>query len=92
MAGVLAARVLAEHFDRVTIVERDERSSNVGHRRGVPQGRHAHVLLLAGQRTIFDLFPDARHALIQAGATHIVAHLVDDFSNEPRLPSTTTAR
>ncbi|HZQ08243.1 MAG TPA: mannonate dehydratase [Anaerolineae bacterium] len=26
----------------------------------------------------------------QAGATHIVAHLVDYFSNEPRLPSTTT--
>src|SRR5262245_66655871 len=69
MAGVLAARVLADHFERVTIIERDERASAPEPRRGVPQGKHAHALLLRGQRTVFRLFPGARHALMQAGAT-----------------------
>ena len=40
MAGLLAARVLAAHFDRVTILERDSFPEGPEFRKGVPQARH----------------------------------------------------
>lgn len=45
MAGLLAARVLADAYRRVTIVERDPLPESGSARKGVPQGRHAHGLL-----------------------------------------------
>jgi hypothetical protein len=45
MGGLLAARVLAAHFDRVTIFDRDALPTSVENRPGVPQGRHGHGLL-----------------------------------------------
>jgi 2-polyprenyl-6-methoxyphenol hydroxylase-like FAD-dependent oxidoreductase len=57
MGGLLAARVLAESFRRVTIVERDQMPAMPADRRGVPQGRHAHGLLPAGGRVLDELFP-----------------------------------
>ncbi|MFZ1179342.1 MAG: hypothetical protein WAO15_24415 [Mycobacterium sp.] len=49
MAGLLAARSLAEFFDTVTVVERDPLPDTLSDkgaaRRGVPQGRHLHGLL-----------------------------------------------
>ncbi len=42
MAGLLAAHVLSEHFERVTIIERDQFIDDAEPRKGVPQGRHAH--------------------------------------------------
>ena len=71
MAGILAARVLAEHFETVTLIERDVHEATPNFRRGVPQGRHAHALLLRGQQTMLRLFPEAHHALMSAGATVI---------------------
>jgi 2-polyprenyl-6-methoxyphenol hydroxylase-like FAD-dependent oxidoreductase len=68
MAGLLAARVLADFFETVTVIERDERSELPEPRRGVPQGRHAHGLLLRGQDTICRLFPGVREELLAAGA------------------------
>ena len=41
IAGLLAARVLARHFDHITLVERDVLSRTAEPRSGVPQGRHA---------------------------------------------------
>ena len=57
MAGLLAARVLGESFERVTVVERDVLPADAGHRRGVPQSRHLHVLLARGASILEDLFP-----------------------------------
>jgi 2-polyprenyl-6-methoxyphenol hydroxylase-like FAD-dependent oxidoreductase len=71
MAGLLAARVLADYFSTVTVIERDEPSEAPEPRRGVPQGRHAHGLLLRGQDTICRLFPDIREQLLAAGATPV---------------------
>ena len=48
MAGLLVAAVLAEAYDHVVLVERDELLGDGKPRRGVPQGRHAHVLLPRG--------------------------------------------
>ena len=41
MAGLLAARSLADFFDTVTVVERDPLPDTDAVRRGVPQGRHS---------------------------------------------------
>jgi 2-polyprenyl-6-methoxyphenol hydroxylase-like FAD-dependent oxidoreductase len=57
MAGLLAARVLADHCSRVTVIERDALPGTGQDRRGVPQGRHAHGLLSSGVQVFEDLFP-----------------------------------
>lgn len=57
MAGLLAARVLAEAFAEVVIVDRDKLIGVTEARRGVPQGRHVHGLLARGQQILEELFP-----------------------------------
>ena len=68
MAGLVAARVLLPYFERVTLVERDALPAGPEVRRGVPQARHAHVLLVRGQRILNDLFPGLTTELAAAGA------------------------
>ncbi|WP_458319428.1 hypothetical protein [Mycolicibacterium brisbanense] len=51
ISGLLAARVLSDFYDTVTVVERDELSETPTNRRGVPQGRHVHALLARGAHT-----------------------------------------
>jgi glycine/D-amino acid oxidase-like deaminating enzyme len=58
MAGLLAARVLSEHFERVTIIERDVLIDDAQPRKGVPQGRHVHGLLASGAASMGAYFPD----------------------------------
>ena len=68
MAGLLAARVLADHFDRVTIVDRDRFPDEPAPRKGVPQAQHIHVLLTRGQRVFEQLFPGLADELSASGA------------------------
>lgn len=68
MAGLLAARVLADHYRAVTIIDRDELAASDGPRGGVPQGRHAHGLLASGRQTLESYFPGLIAELIAAGA------------------------
>jgi len=68
MAGLLAARVLSEHFERVTIIERDQLIDDAQPRKGVPQGRHVHGLLAGGAAIVGAYFPDLFAALAQDGA------------------------
>ena len=68
MAGLLAARVLSEHFERVTIIERDHLIDEAEPRKGVPQGRHVHTLLAGGAAVLGAYFPDLFAALAQDGA------------------------
>jgi 2-polyprenyl-6-methoxyphenol hydroxylase-like FAD-dependent oxidoreductase len=68
MAGLLAARVLADHYTRVTILERDALPSGAAQRRGVPQGQHTHGLLTGGRAAIEQLFPGFSRDLVDAGA------------------------
>jgi len=67
MAGLLAARVLSEYFERVTLIERD-RLEGMGPHKGVPQGWQTHALLSKGATVIEALFPDLFPALIEEGA------------------------
>ena len=48
LAGLLAARVLSDHFERVTILERDPVHDRPESRKGQPQTRHPHGLLTSG--------------------------------------------
>jgi 2-polyprenyl-6-methoxyphenol hydroxylase-like FAD-dependent oxidoreductase len=68
MAGLLAARVLTDHFERVTLIERDRIRANEGPRKGVPQSLHLHGLLAKGLSTMEALFPNIRQELLDDGA------------------------
>jgi 2-polyprenyl-6-methoxyphenol hydroxylase-like FAD-dependent oxidoreductase len=68
LTGLLAARVLADHFDSVTLVERDAVTTEPNPRKGVPQGHHVHGLLAKGQQILSQLFPDLVSALLAGGA------------------------
>jgi flavin-dependent dehydrogenase len=67
MAGLVAARTLADAFDRVTVLDSDPLADDPVTRRGVPQGHQPHVLLEAGRATLADLFPGYGEALLRDG-------------------------
>lgn len=71
LAGLIAAASVADRFDMVTIIEADELPSIGRHRNGVPQDRHAHLLLPGGLRTLAGLLPGIVDDLQRQGA-HIV--------------------
>lgn len=71
IAGLTAARALANFMDRVTVVERDRLPRGPGRRRGVPQARHTHSLTTAAHQGLEQLFPGIRRDLTRAGAVHV---------------------
>jgi 2-polyprenyl-6-methoxyphenol hydroxylase-like FAD-dependent oxidoreductase len=81
MAGLLAARVLSDFYETVTLVERDRLPDGPEQRRGVPQGRHLHSLLSTGSKALDQLFPGLLDELVTAGAnvldndTHVYLRL-----------------
>ncbi len=68
VAGLLATRALADHFDHVTLIDRDTKPSTAAPRKGVPQGNHVHNLLLRGMRILEALFPGFVEEASAAGA------------------------
>ena len=81
IAGLVTARILADHFNRVTIVERDALPESPEPRAGIPQAHHVHVLLERGQQIAEQLFPGLQNELAQAGAPRI------DWLNDVRWMS-----
>ena len=71
MGGLLAAGVLADAYDHVTVVERDQLAQSPYDRRGVPQGRHVHGLLPGGASAIDELFPGLLDELVEWGGTRL---------------------
>jgi 2-polyprenyl-6-methoxyphenol hydroxylase-like FAD-dependent oxidoreductase len=57
ITGLVAARVLLNHFDRVTLLDRDRLPDGPELRKGVPQSHQIHILLAAGSRIVEELFP-----------------------------------
>ena len=68
MGGLTAARALADHFERVLVLDGDVLPADPLDRHGVPQGRHVHALLAGGQRALAELFPGFEDSLSSAGA------------------------
>jgi 2-polyprenyl-6-methoxyphenol hydroxylase-like FAD-dependent oxidoreductase len=73
IAGLVTARVLTDHFDRVTLLDRDRLPEGPEVRKGVPQARQFHALLVGASRTIEKLFPGVDADLNKAGAPLIDA-------------------
>jgi 2-polyprenyl-6-methoxyphenol hydroxylase-like FAD-dependent oxidoreductase len=71
MAGLLAARVLSDYFEQVTIVESDFLPTRPEWRKGVPQSHHVHVLLTTGLKILEQLFPGLPNELAAVGAPRI---------------------
>ncbi|SOJ53789.1 Putative epoxidase LasC [Mycobacterium simulans] len=67
IAGLCAARVLSEFFDRVTVFERDELPSTPANRATVPQDRHLHMLMARGANEFEGLFPGLLKDMVAAG-------------------------
>lgn len=91
IAGLLAARVLAERFGQVIVVERDRLPEGSEHRRGVPQGHHAHALLGQGKQVMEQLFPGLTEALVAQGAPLGRGRLFSGggyFARHPAAPAT----
>jgi len=68
IAGLLAARAVSDHADKVTIIERDDLPDGPDARKGVPQGRHAHALLASGGEVLEQFFPGLLGELVSRGA------------------------
>jgi NAD(P)H-flavin reductase/ferredoxin/2-polyprenyl-6-methoxyphenol hydroxylase-like FAD-dependent oxidoreductase len=68
IAGIAAAKVLSESFDRVIVLEKDGRHSRREGRPGAAQGWHLHHLLTAGQIELERIFPGIVDDMVREGA------------------------
>ena len=68
IAGLLSARVLADHFAEVLVIDRDPLCPEAAPRRGTPQARHLHGLLARGHQVLEELFPGLTAELVANGA------------------------
>lgn len=73
MAGLLAARVLADGYERVTLLERDPMPERSVARRGTPQASHVHAMLEPARVILNELFPGYSRELCSAGGVVIDA-------------------
>ncbi|CAM5379002.1 hypothetical protein SALBM311S_06191 [Streptomyces alboniger] len=73
LAGMLAAAALSGTADEVIVLDRDDLPDEPDHRKGLPQGRHAHLLMAGGLAAMEDLVPgiSMRRHLLEAGAHDI---------------------
>jgi 2-polyprenyl-6-methoxyphenol hydroxylase-like FAD-dependent oxidoreductase len=71
MGGLAAAGALAQHFERVDILERDRLTASGVSRSGTPQDRHPHGLLAGGLRALDQIFPGHKRDLAAAGAVPV---------------------
>ena len=67
IAGLLAARALADFAESVVVIDRDDLHVP-GHRPGVPQGTQLHALLPGGFLQLERLFPGFREQALAQGA------------------------
>ncbi|QPV65114.1 FAD-dependent monooxygenase [Halosimplex litoreum] len=79
VAGLLAARVLADGYDEVTVLDSDDLPDEPVTRGGVPQGHHPHALLAGGRATVEDLLPGTSEDVIAGGG------VITDFAGEVRF-------
>jgi len=68
LTGLLTARVLSDHFEMVTILERDAVSDAPESRKGQAQTRHLHGLLAQGLLIMKEYFPGIDEELKAGGA------------------------
>ncbi len=82
MAGLLAARVLADRFEQVTVLERDALPEGPEPRKGVPQGRHLHSFATRGSELLEEFFPGLDEELAEAGCP-VLDQALDAITHTP---------
>ena len=86
VAGLLATRVLSDHFETVSLIEKDEVHDRPETRKSQPQTRHVHGLLTSGFGVLQNLFPGLREeledggALIRDLAADVMFHIGGDYA------------
>lgn len=68
IAGLMTARVLADFYTTVTVVERDVLPQRPVARRGVPHGCSPHIPQVRATQTMEELFPGLLNELVAMGA------------------------
>jgi 2-polyprenyl-6-methoxyphenol hydroxylase-like FAD-dependent oxidoreductase len=71
IAGLMTARVLADQFEQVVVLERDHIAEEPAIHKSIPQGNHLHNLLLGGQQVVSRLYPGFTDRLQKMGAVHL---------------------
>lgn len=100
IAGLTAARVLADGFEEVVVLEQDSLPNEPVARTGAPQTSHPHVLLEAGRTRLEDFFPGfsadvlAEGGLLIDGGTEMEHFDQGGFlaDTESRLPTYCASR
>ncbi|WDZ87882.1 FAD-dependent oxidoreductase [Micromonospora cathayae] len=91
LGGLLTARALTDAYDKVTLIDRDLLPDHAVNRRGVPQGRQLHVLLVRGRRALEELLPGIGTELTARGVPtvdlHDQVHWYNDGYRMRRAPS-----
>lgn len=86
IAGLLAARVLADAFSEVILIERDTLPETPEKRPGVPQATQPHQMHEAGRATLEDLFPGFGEEFLSTGGLMIdMASDMDFYRGEDPL-------
>lgn len=67
IAGMCAARVLSDFYNRVTVFERDELPDSPVSRAAVPQDRHVHLLMARGAQEFESLYPGLLDDMVAQG-------------------------
>jgi 2-polyprenyl-6-methoxyphenol hydroxylase-like FAD-dependent oxidoreductase len=68
IAGLMSARVLADYFDSVTVLERDQIDSAPAVHKSIPQGNHVHGIWPSGMGVMTSLYPGFLAKLEQLGS------------------------
>ncbi|MGH7932498.1 MAG: FAD-dependent oxidoreductase [Candidatus Binataceae bacterium] len=71
IAGLITAGMLAEHFDHITVLERDHIDQQPALHKSIPQGAHFHTMLLGGQQVLSSLYPGFTDKLQSMGAVRV---------------------
>jgi 2-polyprenyl-6-methoxyphenol hydroxylase-like FAD-dependent oxidoreductase len=76
LGGLMTARVLSKHFEKVLLIEKDEVHRQPESRKGQPHTRHLHGLLPRGFLIMTHYFPDLPQALTENDA------VIEDFGEK----------
>ncbi len=68
IAGMLTAAALAPHFNKITLLERDELPAGPHDRSGTPQSKHPHNVLTRGLKIMESLLPGLEDDIRASGA------------------------
>lgn len=71
IGGCSAAAVLAPHFERVVVLDRDTIPSEPKGRKGVPHGHQYHALSLGGLQAFESLFPGFKDQAVADGVPEV---------------------